>query len=130
MIPRFFVMYHFHNITIQNSKYEDSDSDSDSDVSHVWPEASSMSSYQLRKKDKGTKNVVERKDVFDIQQLEESFNMSKNYKKYGTQQKSKMKSYSNKQLRRNNIIWQEVKMMKHSFPCNNSHQIPRNPTEM
>ena len=36
------------------------------------------------KKDKGRKNVVERKDVFHTQKLEEYFKMSKNYKKYGT----------------------------------------------
>ena len=57
---------------------EDSDSDSDSDVSRVLSEASSVSSYQLKKKDKGTKNVVDRKDVFHTQKLEESFKISKN----------------------------------------------------
>ena len=71
-------------MSIQKSAYQDSDSDSDSDVSRVLSEASSVSTYQLRKKDKGTKNVVERKDAFDTQQLEESFKMFKNYKKYGT----------------------------------------------
>ena len=68
---------------------EDSDSDSDSDVSRALSEASSVTSYQLRKKDKGTKNVVDRKDVFDTQKLEESFKMSKNYKKYGTSHRVK-----------------------------------------
>ena len=76
-------------MSIQKSAYEDSDSDSYSDVSHVLSEASSVRSYQLRKKDKGTKNVVERKDVFDTQQLEDSFKMSKNYKKYGTSDRVK-----------------------------------------
>ena len=71
-------------MSIQKSAYQDSDSDSDSDISHALSEASSVSSYQLRKKDKGRKNVVDRKDVFDTQQLEESFKMSQNYKKYGT----------------------------------------------
>ena len=71
-------------MSIQKSAYQDSDSDSDSDVSRVSSEASSVSSYQLKKKDKATKKVVERKDVFHTQQLEESFKMSKNYKKYGT----------------------------------------------
>ena len=87
LIPRYYVIYDLPNMSIQKSAYEDSDSNSDSDVSHVLSEASSMSSYQLRKKDKGTKNVVERKDVFDTQQLEESFKISKNYKKYGTSEK-------------------------------------------
>ena len=68
---------------------EDSDSDSDSDVSRALSEASSVTSYQLRKKDKGTKNVVDRKDVFDTQKLEESFKMSKNYKNYGTSHRVK-----------------------------------------
>ena len=76
-------------MSIQKSAYQDSDSDSDSDVSCVLSEASSISSYQLRKKDKGTKNVVERKNVFDTQKLEESFKMSKNYKKYGTSDRVK-----------------------------------------
>ena len=30
------------------------------------------------------KNIVRRNDVFDTQQLEEYFNISKNYEKYGT----------------------------------------------
>ena len=76
-------------MSIQKSAYQDSDGDSDSDVSRVLSEASSMSSYQLRKKDKVTKNVVERKDIFDTQKLEESFKMSKNYKKYGTSDRVK-----------------------------------------
>ena len=76
-------------MSIQKSVYQDSDSDSDSDVSCVLSEASSVSSYQLKKKDKGTKNVVERKDVFHTQKLEESFKMSKNYKKYGTSESQK-----------------------------------------
>ena len=76
-------------MSIQKSAYQDSDSDSDSDVSRVLSEASSVSSYQLKKKDKGTKNVVDRKDVFHTQQLEESFKMSKNYKKYGTSDRVK-----------------------------------------
>ena len=84
MIPRYYVIYDLPNMSIQKSAYEDSDSDTDSDVSRVLSEASSVSSYQLKKKDKGTKNVVEIKDDFDTQQLEESFKMSKNYKKYGT----------------------------------------------
>ena len=87
LIPRYYVIYDLPNMSIQKSAYEDSDSDSDSDVSHVLSEASSVSSYQLRKKDKGTKNVVERKDIFHTQQLEESFKISKNYKKYGTSEK-------------------------------------------
>ena len=84
MIARYYVIYDLPNMSIQKSAYQDSDSDSDSDVSRVSSEASSVSSYQLKKKDKGTKKVVERKDVFHTQQLEESFKMSKNYKKYGT----------------------------------------------
>ena len=42
-----------------------------------------------KKKHKGTKNVVERKDVFHTQKLEESFKISKNYKKYGTSNRVK-----------------------------------------
>ena len=76
-------------MSIQKSAYEDSDSDSHSDISHVLSEASSVSSYQLRKKHKGMKNVVERNDVFDTHQLEESFKMSKNYQKYGTSDRVK-----------------------------------------
>ena len=76
-------------MSIQKSAYQDSDSDSESDVSRVLSEASSVSSYQLKRKDKGTKNVVDRKDVFQTQKLEESFKMSKNYKKYGTSDKVK-----------------------------------------
>ena len=89
LIPRYYVIYDLPNMSIQKSAYEDSDSHSDSDVSRVLSEASSVRSYQLRKQDKGTKNVVERKDVFDTQQLEESFKMSKNYKKYGTSDRVK-----------------------------------------
>ena len=84
LIPRYYVIYDLPNMLIQKSVYEDSDSDTDSEVSHALSEASSVSTYQLRKKDKGTKNVVERKDAFDTQHLEESFKMFKNYKKYGT----------------------------------------------
>ena len=83
MIPRYYIIYDLPNMSIQKSAYQDSDSDSDSDVSRVLSEASSVSSYQLKKKDKGTKKVVERKDVFHTQQLEESFKMSNNYKTYG-----------------------------------------------
>ena len=81
-------------MSIQKSAYKDSDSDSDSEVSGVLSEASSVSSYPFRKKDKGMKNVVERKDVFDTQQLEESSKISKNYKKYGTSDRLKMKNWT------------------------------------
>ena len=67
LIPRYYVIYDLPNMSIQKSAYQDSDSDSDSDVSHALSEASSVSSYQLRKKDKGRKNVVDRKDVFHTQ---------------------------------------------------------------
>ena len=83
MIQRLFLIFHLHNITIQNTAYVDSDSYTDSDLTLVLWEASSMSIFQLRKNDKGTKNVVERNGVFDTQQLEEYFRMSKNYKNYG-----------------------------------------------
>ena len=63
---------------------EDSDSDSDSDISRPLSEASSVHSYQLRKKDTAMNNIVRRNDVFDTQQLEEYFKISKIYKKYGT----------------------------------------------
>ena len=50
---------------------EDSDSDTDSDVSGVLSDASSMSSYQLgREEHRSMKNVVERNDIFDTQQLQ------------------------------------------------------------
>ena len=82
-------------MSIQKSVYQDSDSDSESDVSRVLSEASSVSSYQLKKKeDKGTKNVVERKDFFHTQQLEESFKMSKNYKTYGTSDRVKKRNWT------------------------------------
>ena len=79
---------------IQKSAYQDFDSDTDSDVSLALSEASSVRSYQLKKKDKGTKNVVERKDVFHTQQLEESFKMSKNYKTYGTSDRVKKRNWT------------------------------------
>ena len=95
LIPRYYVIYDLPNMLIQKSAYEDSDSDTDSDVSCVLSEASSMRSYQLRKKeDKGTKNVVERNDVFDTQQLEESFKISKNYKIYGTSDRVKKTNWT------------------------------------
>ena len=81
-------------MSIQKSAYQDSDSDSDSDVSHALSEASSVSSYQPKKKNKGTKNVVERKDVFHTQQLEESFKMSKNYKTYATSDTVKKRNWT------------------------------------
>ena len=101
---------------------EDSNSDTDSDISHALSEASSMWSYQLRKKDTAMKNIVWRNDVFHTQQLEESFKISKNYKKYGTSDRVNKKIWHNspKLLRTKNII-SEVKMMK---------QISRNTTEI
>ena len=94
LIPRYYVIYDIPNMSIQKSAYQDSDSDSDSDVSRVLSEASSVSSYQMKKKeDKGTKNVVKRKDVFDTQKLEESFKMSKNYKTYGTSDRVKKRNW-------------------------------------
>ena len=84
-------------------------------------EASSVSSYQLKKKDKGTKNVVERKDVFDTQQLEESFKMSKNYKKYV---KSDRVKKSGKQLKIKDII-SELKMVKHLIQLSQLQEIRR-----
>ena len=82
-------------MSIQKSAYQDSDSDSDSDVSRALSEASSVSSYQMKKKqDKGTKNVVERNNVFHTQQLEESFKMSKNYKTYGTSDRVKKRNWT------------------------------------
>ena len=95
LIPRYYVIYDLPNMSIQKSAYQDSDSDSDSDVSRVLSEASSVSSYQMKKKeDKGTKNVVKRKDVFDTQKLEESFKMSKNYKTYGTSDRVKKRNWT------------------------------------
>ena len=77
-------------MSIQKSAYEDSDSDTDLDVSRVLSEASSVSNYQLRKTDTAMKNIVSRNDVLDTQQLEESFKMSKNYKKYVTCDREKI----------------------------------------
>ena len=95
LIPRYYVIYDIPNMSIQKSAYQDSDSDSDSDVSRVLSEASSVSSYQMKKKeDKGTNNVVKRKDVFDTQKLEESFKMSKNYKTYGTSDRVKKRNWT------------------------------------
>ena len=73
-------------MSIQKSAYQDSDSDSDSDVSRALSEASSVSSYQMKKKqDKGTKNVVERNRCFshtaigrvfqDVQKLQDVWNI-------------------------------------------------------
>ena len=56
----------------------DSDSYTDLDVSRVLSEASSVTIYELRKKDTAMKNIVSTNDLFDIQQLEESFKISKN----------------------------------------------------
>ena len=89
MIPRLFVIYHLHNITIQKSAYQDSDSDSDSDISRVSSEASSVSSYELRKKETPMNNIVRRNDVFDTQHLQECLKISKNYKNYGTSDRVK-----------------------------------------
>ena len=89
MIRRLFLILHLHNITIQNSAYVESDSYTDSDVSRVLSEPSNVSIYQLRKKDTAMKNIVSINDVFDTQQLEMSFKISKKYKKYGTSDRVK-----------------------------------------
>ena len=73
---------------------EDSDSDTDSDISHALSEASSVRSYQLRKKDTAMKNIVRRNDVFHTQQLEEYFKISKNYKKYGISDRVNKKNWT------------------------------------
>ena len=112
-------------MSIQKSAYEDSDSDSDSDVSHALSEASSVSSYQLRKKDKGMKNVVERKDVFVTQQLEES-RCPKTTRSMEHLTESKN---SGKQLTIKHII-SEVIMMKHLIQLSWSQEIQRNATEI
>ena len=49
-----------------------------------FSEASSVRSYQFREKDTAMNNIVRTNDVFDTQQLEEYFNISKNYKNYAT----------------------------------------------
>ena len=69
-------MFRHLSLTQYYDTEEDSDSDNDSDISRDLLEASSVSSYQLRKKDKGTKNIVKRNYVFDTQKLEESFKIS------------------------------------------------------
>ena len=83
MIRRLILIFHLHNITIQNSAYLDCDSYTDSDVSPVLSEASSMIIFQLTKEEQRYEECNGQKRVFDTQQLEESFKMSKNYKKYG-----------------------------------------------
>ena len=64
---------------------------------------------------------MERKNVFDTQQLEESLKMSKNYKKYGTSDKVKK---SGKQLKIKDII-SELKMMKHLIQLSRLQEIGR-----
>ena len=119
-------MLHHLSLTQYYDTEEDSDSDTDSDILRALSEASSVSSYQLRKKDKGTKNVVERRNVFHTQQLKESFKMSKNYKKYGTSDKV---NKSGKQLKIKYIISQ-LKMIKHLIQLSRLQEIRRNATEI
>ena len=64
---------------------------------------------------------MERKDVFDTQQLEESLKMSRNYKKYGKSDKLKK---SGKQLKIKDII-SEVIMMKHLIQLSRLQEIRR-----
>ena len=118
MIPRCFVVYHLQNITRQRriptvtliQTY------------HVLCEkhqASAVTNWE--RKTKVTKNVVERKDVFDTQQLEESLKMSRKYKKYGKSDKLKK---SGKQLKIKDII-SEVIMMKHLIQLSRLQEIRR-----
>ena len=72
----------------------DSNSYTDLDVSGVLSEASSVAIYELRKKDTAMKNIVSTNDLFDTQQLEESFKISKNYKNYGTSDRVKKKFHT------------------------------------
>ena len=96
MIQRLFLIFHLHNITIRKSAYKDSNIDSDSDILRVLSEASSVSSYQLRKKGTTMKNIERRNDVFDSQKLEDYFKISKNYKKYGTSDRVKRIAHQNR----------------------------------
>ena len=62
------------------------------------------------------KNIVTRNDVFDTQQLEQSFKISKNYTYYGTSdrvQKKKDIGHNSPKLLRTKYIISEVEMMKH-----------------
>ena len=85
LIPRYYVIYDLQSMSIQKSAYEDSDSctDSDVDISSVSSQVPSTHSYPPRNKDKPTQNLLKKNDSFVAQELEESFNMSKNYRKYG-----------------------------------------------
>ena len=59
------------------------------------------------------KNTVTRNDFFHTQQLEQSFKISKNYKKYGTSDRVKKKiGHNSRKLMRTKYIISEVKMMK------------------
>ena len=83
LIPRYYVIYDLPNMSIQKSAYEDSDSccctDSDVDISSVSSQVPSTHSYPLKKN-----------DSLATQELEESFKMSKNYKKYGASNRPKI----------------------------------------
>ena len=132
LIPRYYVIYDLPNMSIQKSAYEDSDSDTDSGVSGVLSQASSMGSYQLRKKEeKGTKNVVERNDVFDTQQLEESFKFPKTTRsmEHLTESKKQIGHNSPKALTRKDIL-SEVTMMKHLIQLSRLQEIRRNAREI
>ena len=85
LIPRYYVIYDLQSMSIQKSAYEDSDSctDSDLDISSVSSQVTSTHSYPPRNKDKPTQNLLKKNDSFVAQELEESFNMSKNCRKYG-----------------------------------------------
>ena len=68
------------------------------------------------------KNVVDRNVVLDTQQLEESFKISKNYKKYGTSDRV--------EKLRKTVIISEVKIMKHLIQLRVLQEIRRNATEI
>ena len=123
MIRRLFLIFHLHNIpycrvrtrittVIEIPRYE----------VFCHKHETCMSSYPFRKKDKGTKNVVEKKDVLDTQQLEESFKISKNYKKYGTSDRVKKV--------RKTVIISKVKIMKHLIQLSVLQEIRRKATEI
>ena len=82
------------SLTQYDHTEEDSDRDTDSDISRGVSEGSSVCSYQLRKKDTAMKNIVRRNYVVDTQELEESFKISKNYKKYGTSARVKKTNWT------------------------------------
>ena len=74
------------------------------------------------------KNLVSINDVFDTQQLEKSFKISNNYKKYGTSDRVNKTNCTPKPLRTKDII-SEVKMMNGFIQLGVLQEIPTKATE-